>query len=176
LRRQDFTRAARAHRCTGCTGVPVYRPPIEITLVLRVALRFPLRVDRRLVDPRPFGTAVKTKTVLPRRVHYEVHTRWNSSRAVPGLWQRIHSPVKEKGLPGVGTPPCPIHQSLPVRRMLRAPLSLSLSEGCASRFNPACKTRVLRQRWPWADNLPNMSLLKEFGVCRRLRRRGRRQA
>ena len=61
-----------------------------------------------------------------------------------GLWQRIHSPVEEKRLGGVLSPLRSIHQSLPVRRMFRAPFSFSVGEGRAAPFSAEDEARRLR--------------------------------
>ena len=118
-------------------------PPIETSHVLRVGLRFQLRVNRRLVEPQPLRNGGATNAHLLGRVQHEAHTRRNSSRTLPGLRQRIRSPVEEKRLCGVFSPLRTFHQSLPVRRMLRAPLSFSFCKRCAAPYSAAAEARLL---------------------------------
>src|SRR5258708_31067583 len=116
---------------------------MKINLFLRVGLRFPFRVNRRLVEPQPLRNGGATDAHLPGRLQNEAHTRRNLSRTLPGLRQRIRSPVEEKRLCRVFSALRTFHQPLPLRRLLRAPLSFSFCKRCAALFRAAAATRRL---------------------------------
>lgn len=124
------------------------RPPIEISHILRVGLRFPT------MGRPPFGRSPaplqrrSNSAVLPGRVHYEAHTRWNSSRTLPRVWQRIHSQVTEKGLNRVHPPSRPTHQPLSMRRMLREALTVSFAKGYDGHIYATSETRVVKRCRP----------------------------
>src|SRR5258705_4843323 len=113
---------------------------MKINRFLGVELTPPFRVNRRLVEPQPLRNGGATDAHLPGRLQHEAHTRRNLSRTLPGLRQRIRSPVEEKRLCRVFSPLRTFHQSLPVRRLLRAPLSFSFCKRCGALFSAAAET------------------------------------
>lgn len=118
-------------------------PPIEVNRVSRVGLMLPIRVDRCLVESQPLHDGGEKIPILPGRVLYEAHSRRISSRTLPRLWQPLTSQVAEKRLCRVLSPLRAVHQSLPLRRMLRAPFPFSLCKGRPAPVNSARKTRLL---------------------------------
>src|SRR4029077_14508917 len=96
-----------------------------------------------MVEPRPFRDGGYRNAVVPGRVLYETHTQWNSSRTLPGLWQRIASPVAEKRPGGVRSLSCAVHRPVPMQRMFRTTLSFSISQGHACGFSATADARLL---------------------------------
>jgi hypothetical protein len=128
----------------GCEpSVPRQVRSIEINQIFRVGLCFQPRVNRRLVEPQSLRDGGATNSHLPGRVHHEAHTLRNSSRTLPGLRQRRHSPIEEKRFCGVLSPSHTFHQSLPVRRLLRAPFSFSFGKGYEPPLTSAAEARLV---------------------------------
>ena len=119
---------------------------IEIRRISRLRWWSPHWVDRRSVDPQPLRNGGERKTALPGRVHYETDTRWNSSRAVSGVRKRFAPQVAAERYRGISSLPRAVHQSLPVRRMFRAPFSVSLGKGSAAPVSATPETRLLDSR------------------------------